>query len=177
MNFLLIAFIVTAILIAIALAEIDSYKLSILTMVASIASLDILFGFPVWETIQSNIFSILLFVGLYIAIGAAYTATWRWPEYLRDQSIAITHAYNSWRKSSPASTKQDFKKSYDYREFTASGNYAKLTKWVFMWPFSLAWELSRKPAIWLWTTVYDLLGNLFERVGDRVTDKILRDEK
>ena len=66
--------------------------------------------------------------------------------------------------------------SYEYRDFTASSNKASLANWVLAWPLSLTWELSRKPAIWVWETAYEVLGNLFTRIGRRVTSNILKDK-
>jgi hypothetical protein len=176
MSILLTIFILAAISIAIFAAESDNFIFTTTTIIATFATLDVVFGVPIWATILTNPLTIIMFIFAYVIVGAIYTAIWRWPEFLRERVISIQDSYACWAKSHKDSTKQDFVNSHSYSQYTASYNSEKLANWVLAWPFSLAWELARKPTIWLWNSTYELLGNMFERVGKRVTNKILQDK-
>jgi K+-sensing histidine kinase KdpD len=180
MDIIFIIFLLVALAVGIFASESDSFIFTTATILSTFVALDLFFSVPVWATIVANPLSIIMFVFAYAMAGSVFTTVWRWPEYLRERSSEIKYSYDAWAAkqtdSDSAASKQQFMNSYAYREYTASYNSNKLVNWVLAWPFSLAWELARKPAIWLWDTVYDVLGNLFERVGKYVTAKILRDK-
>jgi hypothetical protein len=176
MSILLTIFIIVALIIAIVAAESDNFIFTTATMLATFAALQLLFGVPVWGAIVANPLNIILFTVLYVAAGAAYTAVWRWPEFLRERSHKIKDSYESWAAKHPTLIMADFKESYDYSSYKAGNNADKLANWVLAWPFSMVWELARKPAIMLWKVTYDVLGTMFTRIGHHVTDKILQDK-
>jgi hypothetical protein len=64
-----------------------------------------------------------------------------------------------------------FLNSHAYK-FNASAHKERLGTWVGMWPFSMTWELARKPAIWVWNTSYKSLGELFQRISHRTARKL-----
>jgi predicted membrane protein len=176
MDILFIIFLLFACGLAIVAAEADNFIFTTATMLSTFIVLDVFFAVPIWATILSNPLTIIMFVFAYTLVGAAYTAMWRWPESLQERASEIQEQYARWTKMNETLTKQDFMNSYEYSKYSASYNYDKLANWVLAWPFSLAWELARKPAIWLWNTSYEILGTLFDRIAKRVITKILKDK-
>lgn len=176
MDIILIIFLLVVLAIGIVAAESDNWLFTTATIIATFTALDLFFGVAIWSTIVSNPLAILLFTFIYVAVGAAYTAIWRWPVALRDMADHIQDSYESYLEGHQGHTKEDFMASYSYNKYTASYNKSSLANWVLAWPLSLTWELARKPAIWVWNTTYEVLGNLFERVGKRVTMGILKDK-
>jgi hypothetical protein len=176
MDIIFIIFLLAALAVGIFASESDNFIFTTATIISTFVALDLFFSVPVWATIVANPITIVMFAFAYVAVGSAYTAIWRWPVYLRDHSITIKDRYDSYITKHQGHTKDDFMSSYEYRDFTASSNKASLANWVMAWPLSLTWELARKPAIWVWETTYEILGNLFTRVGRRVTSNILKDK-
>lgn len=176
MDIIFILFLLAALAVGIFAAENDSFIFTTATIISTFVALDLFFSVPVWATIAANPLTIILFMFAYVIAGAAYTAFWRWPEYLREHSGYIQETYTDYISKHQDHTKDDFMSSYQYREFTASYNKTSLANWVLAWPLSLTWELARKPAIWIWEKTYEVLGNLFTRIGHRVTSNILKDK-
>lgn len=155
-------------------AETDSALMSVATFVIGLITLEYGFGIGVWAMLTGNWLWAIGFVVLYIALGAAYTALWRWPEYIRNHKESILSKYTSWTRELKDTENNSFDAFMDsdaYR-FKASLNKERLGTWSGMWPFSLGWELSRKPAIWLWNNVYASLGELFEKIGRNTARKL-----
>ena len=176
MDIIFIIFLLAALAVGIFASESDSFIFTTATILSTFVALDLLFSVPVWATIVANPITIIMFAFAYVAVGSAYTAIWRWPEHLRENSNVIKDRYASYLVKHQGHTKDDFMSSYEYRDFTASSNKSSLANWVMAWPLSLTWELARKPAIWVWETAYEVLGNLFTRIGRRVTSNILKDK-
>lgn len=176
MDIIFIIFVLAALAVGILAAESENWVFTTITIISTFAALELFFKLPIWATILANPISILLFIFMYVALGAAYTAIWRWPEALRDSARRIEDSYALYAKNCKNPSKKEFMSSAAYFSFTASANKNRLANWVLAWPLSLLWELARKPAIWVWNTAYDILGNLFERIGKRVTNNILKDK-
>lgn len=177
MDIIFIIFLLVVLAIGIVAAESDNWLFTTATMFSTFVALDLFFNVAVWSTIVSNPLAIILFTFIYVAIGAAYTAIWRWPVALRDMADNIQDSYDSYLKTHQGHSKEDFFNSSAYRSYSASANKGSLANWVLAWPLSLFWELARKPAIWIWNTAYDVLGKLFERIGKRVSSNILKDKQ
>lgn len=177
MDIIFIIFLLVVLVVGIVASESDNWLFTTATFITTLAALDFFFGVAIWSAIVSNPLAILLFTFIYVAVGAAYTAIWRWPVALRDLSTDIQDSYDAYMQGHQGHTKEDFMASYAYSKYTASSNKASLANWVLAWPLSLTWELARKPAIWIWNTTYEVLGNLFERVGKRVSANILKDKQ
>lgn len=149
-------------------SELDSFVGGTATFIVGLLSLDMLFGVPIFETILNNPFSILLFLAIYIAAGSAYAGFWRWVRYIKENSHHIEEHYARWardaNKSGEPSDFDSYLESNDYR-YKASRHKEKLAAWVLLWPFGLLWDLMHRPARWLWNTVYENLGTLFDKIG------------
>jgi len=155
-------------------SEMDSAIMSVATFVIGLLTLQYGFGFGIWAMISSNPLWAFGFILLYVAAGAAYTALWRWPEFIRNNNAELMRDYSDWANRLEDSEDNSFDAFLDsdsYR-FNAWQHKERLGTWVGMWPFSAAWELSRKPAIWIWNTAYASLGNLFQNVGRRTARNI-----
>lgn len=114
----------------------------------------------------------------YVALGGAYTALFLWPRWLISRQERIKNAYEQWCKNrvelgEPVDSKELFFDSYHYREFKAANNKERLATWTMMWVFSLVWDATHKPLIWLYENIYHSFGRLFDRVGRKTSSKIL----
>jgi len=175
MDILLIIFLLVALAIGILAAESDNFVFTTAVIISTFAGLDLFFGWPIWASILANPFTILLFAFGYLIVGSAYTAIWRWPEFLRDNKDKIRNDFAKYIKEHVGATEEQYMNSANYTyNYSASSNKTSLANWVLAWPLSLTWELARKPAIWLWDNVYELLGTTFDRIGKSVSRKILR---
>lgn len=173
MDIIFIIFLLVALAVGIFAAETDNFIFTTATIIATFTGLELFFAVPVWATIVANPTTLILFVFIYTAIGAAYTAIWRWPEFLKENSDNIHKQYDRYTKSNEDATLDNFLQSNVYNTYSASNRKAHLANWVLAWPLSLLWELSRKPVVWLWNNIYTILGNLFDRIAKRVTKNIL----
>lgn len=150
-------------------AETDSAILATGTFLIGILLLEFAFGVGILSAMVTSPFVAVGVVFAHIIIGALYVVVWRWPEYIREHSDSINSAYESWaakRNSNQSNSFDDFLESSSYK-FNAWQNKERLGVWVGLWIFSLTWELSRKPAIWMWDTLYSSLGNTLQHVGKR----------
>lgn len=155
-------------------AENDSALLSTATFVGGIALLEFGFEISIMAAFAANPLLILGSILTYVVIGAIYTALWRWPEFIRKNRTEIMSDYNEWAKHVPSDQDNSFDKfleSYKYK-FNAGDHKGRLGTWVGLWPFSMFWELARKPAIWAWDNAYRSLGNLFQRISHNTARKI-----
>jgi hypothetical protein len=156
-------------------AENDSFFMGTLTFIVGLGLMQLLFGVPVWATITGNPFAIVLFLAIYIGAGAAYTGLWRWVRFIKERGRDIERSYESW-----AHIRQRDKQSDDFELFLNSDSYDykaashkdKLAAWVLTWPFGLLWDLMHRPARWIFNTVYDNLGVMFETISKNTARKI-----
>lgn len=158
-------------------AEYDSFFAGTITFIVGLLGLDFMFGVPVFATIVSNPLAILLFLAIYIAAGSTYAGLWRWVRYIKEHSDQINRHYLSWAKSANKNGEPDtfdaYLESSDYA-FKASLHKEKLASWVLLWPFGLLWDLMHRPARWVWNTVYNNLGTLFDKIGKQTARSIQR---
>ena len=155
----------------------DSGFLAVATFVIAILTLQYGFGIGVWSLVTGNWLLAVAFVLGYVLFAAAYVGLWRFPEYIRDNKDKIMDSYMKWsrnRKDTQDNSFDAFMDSDDYR-FKVSMHKERLGAWAACWPFSLTWELSRKPAIWLWNTLYSSFGEVLEKIG-RSTARKLHDK-
>lgn len=155
-------------------AEMDSAFAALVTIVIGGVVLEWLMGVSIWTVLTTNPLLIFAALVLYVAAGGLYTVVWRWPEYIRKHKGAIMSAYTRWagnQKSGANNSFDAFLDSNDY-DFNASSHAERLTTWVILWPFSMSWELARKPAFWLAKTIYYSLGNTLQNVGRRTARKL-----
>lgn len=172
-GFWFLAFMGFIFIVGVISSEIDNFSLGTGTFVVALIGAQVFFDIPVWSTIYHNPISLVLFLAVFIAIGAIYTALWRWPEFLRDNAKQINADYKYCSESNKTSsvTFDEYLNS-TYYKFTASKHKDRLATWIITWPFSLVWELARKPIKYTYTLVYDSLGTAFERIGAHVARRI-----
>jgi hypothetical protein len=176
MTTLLIIFIVIALIVGIFASESNSATFSTAVILSFFAVLELAFDVPIWAAIVANPLTIIALLLAYLAAGAAYTMIWRWPEYIRSKMVEIKSEYSRYVKETKSADVDEFMNDRHYNKYTASRQSDYIANWVMSWPLSLAWELSRKPAIWTWKTVYSLLRNYFERIGKRTIKNVLKDK-
>lgn len=155
---------------------------SLVVLITGSVVFEVLLGLSVWALIAANPLMGIAIVAIYIGIGAAYTGLWRWPAYLRKYSEHVKAAFNQWcdqhKKQLGDKTKEqafeDFLDSSAYRIWHPSNNKERLSTWVLMWPFAMGWELSHKPLIWVFDTVYATLGEMFVAIGKQTARKNIK---
>lgn len=169
----------------------DSFILGSAVILVSIVIAQFVFAIPVWATIAANPLMLALYIAVYGAVGALYTAVWRLPNYVKKNSSRIQSEYETWRNSQ-SSWKESLKRkargedeevpadiSFDafldspYYSYSVRMNKDRVASWVLLWPASLTWELMHKPFIWLWDSVYYGLGKTFEKINHNQARKIL----
>lgn len=168
----LIIFIIAVIVFGIVSSEIDSWILATFTLLFGLIGLEYLFNMPVWETIRDNPFLIVIYVVLYIFIGIFYSYVWKFPEYIKEHTTAIQREYDNFKKH--AGEKGSFANylNSDYYEFSAKDKISEITTWTLSWPFSLLWELSRKPAKWVFSEVWKVVSKKFEIRARNIANKL-----
>lgn len=169
-GFWFIVFILFITALGIYATETDSFLLGTGSFIIALLGAEVLFNKPVWATIYSDYGTIIVYLGLFGLAGAVYTALWRWPEFLRSNAKYINSSYESYHKKYEG-TFAEYLKSNSY-EFTASRHSHRLTTWIITWPFSLLWELLRKPMKYLGKTIYTALSTTFERIGSYTATRI-----
>lgn len=153
-------------------SEIDNFALGTATFVVALIGAQTLFDVPVWATISDNPLSLVLFLAAFIVVGAIYTAVWRWPEFIRDNSKTINADYVYCNKNKTDKVSFDEYLNSSYYSFTASKHKDRLATWIITWPFSMVWELSRKPIKYTYKLVYSVVGAAFENIGTSVARRI-----
>ena len=178
-------FLLAFLAIGIIVSEYDNFAMGTITLIAGLSLLQWVFGVPVWAAIVSNPFIIVLFAIVYIVCGSFFTGFWKFPNFVNKNKLNIQLAFETWIKNTyPSSSKEEYvdklKSEEKFEQFldstsypmSASSNKNRLASWVLMWPFALLWELSHKPAIWLWELVYYNLGEVFQHVSKNAARKI-----
>lgn len=190
--FLLVAVLVVGVVIA----ETGAFYGGGVLIVAGILFAQYVLHISVWAFLWANPLLILGYAILYVGLGGAYTAVWKWPDYLRSNSEEIKadfeRAQDTKRfaferdKAKPTPegvekptkvvliTIEEFMDSSGYDKYRAKNNKALLATWTQMWIFALAWDLTHRPFIWIYEVVYDSFGRIFDIVGKRTTRNILK---
>jgi hypothetical protein len=163
-------------------SEFDNFFGGIATLVVGLLGANFIFGYPIISSIIANPLLILLALVLYVLAGSVYTGIWKWPDYIRSKSENIEYRYSVWKmdrvKNNESTSFEDFIESNEYTyNFAASNNKERITTWVMMWPFSMTWEVSRKPAIWAFNASYKMFGTMFERIGKNTAMKMHKNKK
>lgn len=156
---------------AITTSEVDNFWGGALVLIIGIFGTDYLFDVPILSAIYNNPIIFILLAIAYILTGFAYAAIWKWPDYLRNKSDEIEKNYRSYEIKNTGTSFDEYMNSYEFSKYTASDNKERIANWVMMWPFSFFWEVTRKPAIWLFNTVYTSIGTTLEEVGKNVVKK------
>jgi|TARA_R110000851_G_scaffold139771_1_gene276968 hypothetical protein len=162
-------------------AEYDNMFGGTFTLLALAAGAQFLFGIPVYQTILANPLLLVVGVVAYIGVGLAYAVMYRYADYLRFRADHIKMKWGEfqieYKKTNDLDdsvpTRDEFRKSYQYREYTPSSNADRIAAWVMMWPWAVFWDLSHKPLRWVYNNMYSLAGKALDRVGAKVSDKIL----
>lgn len=186
----LMLFLLSFVVMGMVVSAYDNVMLASLTLIAGLAALQWIFGVPVWASIVANPLIIVLFAAAYIVIGSFYTGLWRFPNFVSSNKLSIRVNFEIWVKDVyRTDTKEQYianlKSDEKYEEYldstyypmSASKNKTRLASWVLMWPFALTWELSHKPAIWIWDTVYSNLGEVFQQISKRTARNLRNKDK
>lgn len=155
--------------------ENDSFFMGSVSILVTAGVSQFVFGIPVLSSIVYNPFLAIFFLIFYTAVGSAYAAFWRLPNFLQNRQTDIEDEFLRYSKDSNVLTPntEDFMNSSYYKRFTVSHNKDAVASWVLLWPVGMLWELSHKPIRWIWNQVYYGLGDAFEKINRRTTTKIL----
>ena len=160
-------------------ASVGNMFWSLVVLAAGAGILEFLIGISVLSILIANPLLVVAVLAIYIGIGAAYTGLWRWPSHLRKHSSVIKSTFENWRSShekqlagkSKEEAFEIFLDSAHYSSWHPSRNKERLSTWVLMWPFAMGWELSHKPLIWIFETIYYTLGDMFVAIGKNTARK------
>ena len=165
-------------------AETDNYFGGAATLVILALGSQFLFGIPVFAAILANPLLLIVGVVAYIGIGLAYAVLYRYADFLRKKSVSITSSWGDFQISykkqhgkDSTPTRADFRESQSYREYTPKYNADRIAAWVMMWPWAVFWDLSHKPIRWVYNNMYTFAGRALDRVGAKVSDKILDNQQ
>ena len=122
-------------------------------------------------------FLVVLGLIVYVAAGFAYAILFRYPDYLQKYASYIQRDWEIFQENrAPAKpTREEFYASSSYREYTPKHNADRITAWIALWPWSFVWDLAHKPVRWLHKKLYTLAGEMLDRIGKRVFNRILDD--
>lgn len=163
-------------------ASVGSMFWSLIVIAAGAGAMQFLGGISILAILMTNPLLVVTVAAIYIGIGAAYTGLWRWPSHLRKHSGVIKSVFQQWydshQKQLTGKTKAEafeiFLDSDRYSSWHPSTNKERLSTWVLMWPFAMSWELSHKPLIWIFDTVYATLGEMFVVIGKQTARKNIK---
>lgn len=177
-------FLLSFFVIGIIVSEYDNFAFGTLTLLTGLSVMQWVFGVPVWATFVSNPLIIMLALAAYVLIGSLYTGVWKFPNFVIKNKLNIQLSFENWIKINfPSSSKEQYinhlESEDNFEQFLDSPSYPmsalknknRLASWVLMWPFALLWELSHKPAIWLWDIIYSNLGEVFQNVSKQTARK------
>lgn len=178
----LLLFFAGAGILAVAAAEIGSLLAVGILALSFAATLKYLFGISLVAIVVANPLMIVPILAGYILVGAAYTGFWRWPDYLRSKADSIQDMFESFCTRNKIARDEDafnrMVQTNDYKsKFGPTRHKEMLSVWILMWPFALAWELSHRPIVWLWDTVYNGLGRALSSIGIATSKKVVKFDK
>lgn len=158
-------------------AESNSALLSLATFLSLLGIVTYGFSIPLFPLIVANPLILIGAILAYTAVGAVYTALWRWPDFIQSNKDYILENYTSWAKMRFANEDASFDAYMDSPsyKYAPANHKERLGTWVGMWPFDATWEVSRKPAIWFWNVTYTSLGSMFTSVGKRAARNMYKD--
>lgn len=173
-GFWFFMFVLAVVGIGIVATEVGSSLLGTVTFVLGLLGLEYIFGIPVSDTVVDNPVVLVGLFLVYIIAGSIYTLLWRWPEFLREHQEDILDAYNRARKHSKIElfTSENYIATYDYK-YSAKRHVDHIIAWIVTWPFSLVWELARKPVKFISTQAYQLTSTAFEKIGQSTVKSII----
>lgn len=164
----------------VAASEYDNVVLGGITLLLGLTAIQWLGGIPIWAAVVANPLLVLLFVVVYVAIGAAYAGLWRFRVYVNHHNGEIMSHYRSYLRSEKVEDSNENFEKYlgsDSYKFGANCNKNRLGNWTLMWPFALGWELSHKPFIALYNKIYYMLGDMFDDISKRAARGIYKADK
>ena len=169
--FLLVVFILAVGIIS---SEFDSILGGIVTFILLAVAL---FYSGALSAIAGTPLLVILGLIVYVAAGFAYAILIRYPDYLQKYATYIQRDWEVFQenRSGDTVTREDFYSSSAYSEYTPKYNADRITAWVALWPWSLVWDLTHKPVRWLHKKLYNLAGEMLDRIGKRVFNRILDD--
>jgi len=155
--------------------ETDSMLMSVATIIIGALTLQFGFNIAIWSFVAANFILLMSLLFLYAGVGAVYTAIWRWPEYIRMNKVHVMHNYTTWSRLRPKTGSDNSFDTFlnsDAYEFNAGSHKERLANWVIMWPFSMSWEIARKPTKWIYKTLFSVLGDMFQSISHRTARNI-----
>lgn len=111
-----------------------------------------------------SLFWLVVLAPVYVAAGIGY-AIYRWRAFILDRKATARAAY----LKAPATdiTFDTWAPKNGYARPLAADNKERLTGWLALWPWSLAWELLSLPRR-LFAALYERLTTVFERMSQKL---------
>ena len=176
-GFWFFLFVMFILVVGVVSTEIDSFFGGAITLIFLAAGSQFLFGYPVWASIVANPLLVVVGVVAYVAVGIVYGVYFRYADFLRKRADNIKQSWDSFKKKNANATHDDFRNAYEYKDYTPSANSDKIIAWVMLWPWGVFWDLCHKPIRWVYNNMYSFTGQLLDRVGAKISDRILNEKK
>jgi hypothetical protein len=178
-GFWFILFVIAIFACGVVSAETDNMFGGAATLILLAVGSQFLFNIPVFGAILANPLLLIVGVVAYIGIGLAYAVLYRYASFLEQKAPGIKMSWGEFQinykkdHSDSTPTRDEFRASYKYNQYTPSYNSDRIAAWVMMWPWAVFWDLCHKPLRFLYNNMYTLAGRALDKVGARVSDKII----
>lgn len=182
-------------------SESDSFFMGVGVLIVSWAIAEYIFDISILASIIANPFMLIIYLILFIAVGALYAAMWKLPNFVQKNSDRIQQDYDNWKdiqtrendlnwrdkargilpgereEKAPADVSYEAFLNSDRYKYSVRNNKDRVASWVLLWPAGVIWELAHKPFVWAWNKIYYGLGEIFERINKDAARKILEGRK
>lgn len=130
------------------------------------------FQVPVWATALANPLLGVAALVAYVLIGLAYATMIRFPRWIRARETQIASAWNDYVRANPTNySHDDFRKSYRFRDFTASWNSHRISSWAVLWPWGVAWDIINRPIRWIYRNLHTLFSGVLAAIERRAIQR------
>jgi hypothetical protein len=120
-------------------------------------------GYEPIEFAQGNWQSLLLYGGIYLAIGILIWAPIRWLIFLREKRAELQEL------ESGEAYSRDVILSSTY----VSRNKANITSWMVFWIFDLSWQVTKHPIKFAGEVLYNIFHGIYEKMRTRILKDFL----
>lgn len=155
-------------------AEFDSVIGAVITYILMFAGFYFWFDFPFDVSMFDSIVMIVIGVIGYVGVGLVYGIPWRYRNWLLERSDDIKDSYNRFCKHSEDKSTKTFRNSSYNDDYRPKRNLDRITAWIALWPWALAWDCCHRPVRFVYNTTYDIAAKMLDAVSDKVTDNILK---
>lgn len=151
-------------------------------IISFIVLINFFFDISILEIVMNNPQLVIPIMAGYILLGIGYAGIWKWPKYIYScgkdiQQYFVNFCTTNKLKRDDKAFDEFLASSYYLDKFGVGANKEILAVWIMLWPFTLIWELSHKPFIWVWGITYRAIANNFSKIGTKTAKKYIKFDK